>query len=54
VIGVDWGRAARAQLEAAGADVLYHESPVPHTIDPAFLMELRPWLAAAVPKSACG
>ncbi len=52
VIGVDWGRRARAQLEAAGADVLYHESPIPHTIDPAFLVELRPWLAAAVPKSA--
>jgi phospholipase/carboxylesterase len=54
VIGVDWGRRARAQLEAAGADVLYDESPIPHTIDPAFLMELRPWLAAAVPKSARG
>ena len=52
VIGVDWGRRARAQLEAAGVDVLYHESPIPHTIDPAFLMELRPWLAAALPKSA--
>lgn len=52
VIGVDWGRRARAQLEAAGADVLYHESSIPHTIDPAFLVELRPWLAAAVPKSA--
>jgi phospholipase/carboxylesterase len=47
VIGVDWGRRARAQLEAAGADVVYHESPIPHTIDPAFLMELRPWLVAA-------
>ncbi len=52
VIGVDWGRRARAQLEAAGADVLYHESPIPHTIEPAVLMDLRPWLAAAVPKSA--
>jgi phospholipase/carboxylesterase len=52
VIGVDWGRRARAQLEAAGADVLYHESPIPHTIDPAFLMELRPWLASAIPKGA--
>lgn len=52
VIGVDWGRRARAQLEAAGADVLYHESPIPHTIDPAFLMELRPWLAAAIPSNA--
>ena len=52
VIGVDWGRRARAQLEAAGADVLYHESPIPHTIDPAFLVELRPWLAAAIPSNA--
>ena len=48
VIGVDWGRRARAQLEAAGADVLYHESPIPHTIDPAFLMELRPWIGNAL------
>ena len=52
VIGVEWGRRARAQLEAAGADVLYHESPIPHTIDPAFLLDLQPWLAAALPKSA--
>lgn len=52
VIGVDWGRGARAQLEAAGADVLYHESPIPHTIDPSFLAELQPWLAAAIPSNA--
>jgi phospholipase/carboxylesterase len=44
VIGVDWGRQARAELEAAGADVLYHESPIPHTIDPTFLAELRGWV----------
>jgi phospholipase/carboxylesterase len=48
VIGVDWGRRARAQLEAAGADVLYNESPIPHTIDPAFLVELRPWIRNAL------
>lgn len=48
VIGVEWGRAARERLEAAGADVLYRESPLPHTVDPAFLAELRPWLATAV------
>jgi phospholipase/carboxylesterase len=48
VIGVEWGRAAKEQLEAAGADVLYRESPLPHTVDPAFLAELRPWLQAAV------
>jgi phospholipase/carboxylesterase len=48
VIGVEWGRAAKEQLEAAGADVLYRESPLPHTVDPAFLTELRPWLATAI------
>ena len=44
VIGVEWGRQARARLEEAGADVLYRESPMPHTIDPSYLDELRPWL----------
>jgi len=48
VIGVEWGRQARATLEKAGADVLYRESPMPHTIDPGFLEELRPWLAEAL------
>jgi phospholipase/carboxylesterase len=48
VIGVEWGRAAKEQLEAAGADVLYRESPLPHTVDPAFLAELRPRLRAAI------
>ena len=44
VIGVEWGRRARAQLEAAGASVLYRESPLPHTIDARFLAEVRSWL----------
>jgi phospholipase/carboxylesterase len=48
VIGVEWGRAAKEQLEAVGGDVLYRESPLPHTVDPAFVAELRPWLQAAV------
>jgi phospholipase/carboxylesterase len=48
VIGVEWGRQARERLESAGADVLYRESPMPHTIDPSFLDEIRPWLAAAL------
>ena len=48
VIGVEWGRQAKERLEAAGADVLYRESPLPHTVDPSFLAELRPWLRAAV------
>jgi phospholipase/carboxylesterase len=49
VISVDFGRDARRRLEAAGADVLYRESPVPHTIDPAFIPDLRDWLARVLP-----
>jgi phospholipase/carboxylesterase len=45
VIGVEWGRQAKERLEQAGAEVLYRESPVDHTIDPHFLLELRDWLA---------
>ena len=45
VIGVEWGRGARALLESAGADVLYRESPLPHTIDPAVARELAGWVA---------
>ena len=48
VIPVDWGRAARDLLVAAGADVAYHESVVPHTIDPEIIPALRGFLAAAI------
>ena len=48
VISVDWGRRARDLLQDAGADVLYRESPIPHTIDPRFLSEVRPWLDRAL------
>ena len=41
VIPVQFARAARDRLEAAGAEVLYREYPLPHTIDPAFLLEVR-------------
>jgi phospholipase/carboxylesterase len=46
VIPVEFGRAARALLEAGGAEVLYREYPLPHTIDPGFARELRSWIAA--------
>jgi phospholipase/carboxylesterase len=49
VIPVDFGREARAALEAAGADVLWHESPVPHTIDPDAIPQLRAFVARALP-----
>jgi phospholipase/carboxylesterase len=48
VIGVEWGRDARGRLEPAGADLLYRESPVGHTIDPAFLLQLATWLRERV------
>ncbi|MEA2487991.1 MAG: phospholipase/carboxylesterase [Actinomycetota bacterium] len=44
VITVDWSRRAAEQLSQAGADVLFRESPMQHTIDPAFLSELRSWV----------
>ena len=44
VIGVEWGRAAHEALTSAGADVLYRESPMGHSIDPAFLAEIGEWL----------
>jgi phospholipase/carboxylesterase len=48
VISIDFGHAARDRLVAAGADVLYRESPMQHSIDPRVLEELQPWLRAAV------
>ena len=52
VIGVEWGRQAKELLEKAGADVVYRESPMPHSVDPAFLAELQPWLLSALPSPA--
>ena len=49
IIGVEWGRQAKELLQDAGADVLYREYPLPHTVDPSFLAELRPWLEQAIP-----
>jgi phospholipase/carboxylesterase len=48
VIGVEWGRRARALLEEAGAEVRYAEYPLPHTIDPRFLLQVRDWLTERV------
>jgi len=48
IISVDLGRDARDRLTAAGADLTYRESPMPHTIDPRYLDELRAWLRAAL------
>ncbi len=48
VIPVEFGRAARDTLVAAGAEVLYEEYPLPHTLDPGFLAVVRDWLAQRV------
>ena len=47
VIPVGFSRAARDALTDAGADVHYHESPLPHTIDPAAIPALRELVARA-------
>jgi phospholipase/carboxylesterase len=52
VISVDFGRDARDRLTEASADVTYRESPVPHTIDPAFIGQLSGWLRSVVPSAA--
>lgn len=52
VIPVAFARAARDALAAAGADVRYRESPLTHTIDPGFVLELRDWLAERIPPRA--
>ncbi len=54
IISVDFGRAARDTLEGAGGEVLYKEYPLPHTLDPHFLVEVRDWLAKRLPSAAGG
>jgi phospholipase/carboxylesterase len=49
VIPIEFGRRARERLESAAADLLYREYPLPHTLDPHFLVEVRDWLAVHVP-----
>jgi phospholipase/carboxylesterase len=41
VVDVSFGRSAKELLKAAGADVVYHESPIGHTIDPASVVLAR-------------
>jgi phospholipase/carboxylesterase len=48
VIGVQWGRRARDTLEAAGADVVYRESPLPHAIDPRYALDLAAFVESSV------
>jgi phospholipase/carboxylesterase len=48
VIPVSFGREARDLLVGAGADVLWREAPLPHTIDPQLIPELRAFVTDAL------
>jgi phospholipase/carboxylesterase len=48
IIPVEFGHRSRDRLAAAGADVLYRESPMQHSIDPRVLEELQPWIREAL------
>lgn len=53
VISVEWGRDARARLEAADAEVVYREAPhLGHSIDPVLLRELPDWIADTLRRTA--
>jgi phospholipase/carboxylesterase len=52
VIEVQWGRQARDRLEAAGAQVLYRETPMFHQIDPDFLRDVAAWLDGVLAEAA--
>jgi phospholipase/carboxylesterase len=44
VIGVEFGREANERLVAAGADVMYRETQMGHSVDPRYLAELAGWV----------
>jgi phospholipase/carboxylesterase len=49
VISVEFAHEARERLEAAGADVLYRESAMAHTIDPRVVPDLQEWVTRVIP-----
>jgi predicted esterase len=44
VIGIAFGRKARAVATEGGAEVLYRENPIGHFIDPRVVPELTTWV----------
>lgn len=52
VITIDFGRDAKARLEAAGAAVEYREVPMQHEIDPESIVRARELILDAVPVRA--
>ena len=49
IIPVEFGREAKEMLEGAGLDVTWRETPMQHSVDPAYLTELAGWVAQRVP-----
>jgi len=47
IIGVEWGHDARDRLTEAGADVLYREYPMGHSVHPDFLKVARDFVQQA-------
>jgi phospholipase/carboxylesterase len=47
IIEVGFGREAKERLERAGANVVWRESPIQHTIDPDYLADLQEFVARA-------
>jgi phospholipase/carboxylesterase len=47
IIEVGFGREAKERLEQAGADVMWRESPVQHTVDPRYLDDLQAFVTRA-------
>jgi phospholipase/carboxylesterase len=48
VIEIAWGRDARDRLTAAGFAVSYRESPIGHSLDPAFVRLLASWVRETI------
>ncbi|MET0306357.1 MAG: phospholipase [Solirubrobacterales bacterium] len=49
IMDIAFAHSARAQLEAGGLEVEYHESDVGHQIDPAHLRAAGEWLRTTLP-----
>jgi phospholipase/carboxylesterase len=52
VIPVDFGRRARDVILASGGELLYQEYPLPHMLDPQFVLDVRSWLWAKLATGA--
>ncbi len=48
VIDIEFARDARDTLLEAGAELLYREYPLPHTLDGQFVADVRDWLTTIV------